>query len=93
MVGAKNIEVLGAPRGSQSRKCEEAPNGIRGQEFVSGSRQSSGYRGNGVRSCGSDPAFHAQESQDVVNSQANSPKLSDVYGGNNCHLAFIKGGC
>ena len=53
------FKVLGAPRGSQSRKVEEAPNGIEGQEFSAGS---AGSRQNGVRSCGSDPAFHAQGS-------------------------------
>ena len=58
-----NLEVLGAARGSQSRFFETLSNGIIGQEFSSGS---SGSTGNGVRSCGSDPAEHAQESQDDV---------------------------
>ena len=58
-------------RGSQSRFFEEAPSGIIGQEFSAGSA------GNGVRSCGSDPAFHAQESQDDVSSQANSLKINE----------------
>ena len=61
---------------SQSRFFEEASSGIIGQEFSAGSTGSTGSSGNGVRSCGSDPAFHAQESQDDVSSQANSLKLA-----------------
>ena len=68
VAGLGLARVLGAARGSQSRFFEEAPSGIIGQEFSAGSA------GNGVRSCGSDPAFHAQESQDDVSSQANSLK-------------------
>ena len=71
VAGLGLARVLGAARGSQSRFFEEASNGIIGQEF---SARSSGSSGNGVRSCGSDPAFHAQESQDEVSSQANSLK-------------------
>ena len=74
--------IRGPSQASQSRFFEEASSGIRGQEFSSGSSQSTGSTGstgsgqNGVRSCGSDPAFHAQGSQDDVSSQANSLKVA-----------------
>ena len=38
-----------------------------------------GFPGSGVRRRGSDPPFHAQESQDDVSSQANSLKLDIIY--------------
>ena len=68
MVAARNLDFPYVFKGSQSRFFEYAPSEIIGQEFSSGSR------GNGVRSCGSDAAFHTQESQDDVSSQANSLK-------------------
>ena len=47
-----------------------------GWEFIPGSPGSPGSAGNGGRRRGSEPPFHAQESQDDVSSQANSLKLS-----------------
>ena len=83
VAGLGLARVLGAARGSQSRFFEEASSGIIGQEFSAGSSRIHWIHyfpllstGNGVRSCGSDPAFHAQESQDDVSSQANSLKLA-----------------
>ena len=69
------LKSSGAPRGSQSRFFEDAPSEIIGQEFSRGFRGSRGSPGNGVRSCSSDPPFHAQGSQDDVSSQANSLKI------------------
>ena len=75
----------GAARGTQSRFFEEGSSGIIGQQFSAGS---TGSTGNGVRSCGSDPAFHAQGSQDDVSSQANSLKLwSKICPENRTHFA------
>ena len=69
-LGFLKVEALSG--GSQSQNGEDVSSGIRGQEFAAGS---TGSGQNGVRSCGSDPAFHAQGSQDDVSSQANSLKL------------------
>ena len=61
---------LGWKNSMKNRGCELIP----GSRGFPGSRGSRGFPGNGVRSCSSDPPFHAQEPQDDVSSQANSLK-------------------